>query len=384
MSKKIKKYLKLKDEKLIKSCKPALKELYKNHRKKYIDLFFYEKDIKFDKFDLSPLVKTNILRKIRNKYRANIQVFPLSGRFICTDFIISIHKIKNGRIVRGKDDVWGIMAYESPYIAKKAIIEKGDFVLDLATGSGIIAIFCADKARKVVATDINTKAINYARFNAILNNVEDKIEFRVGDMFKPVKGLKFDLIIWNGPTLPVPNVPEKYPIYCYGGPDGLEFTRRFIKQAKKYLKNNGRIQWLDVSVGSLNKPESLRLVEKYLRKEKFKVVYEERVSPSDIFKTIKYNDKRMIEEPMKNRPKTPLWIKPLKDKEFSDWLDFFKRNKFTHFHSGMYKVYPNKKFKVIKTKPKELVFKRMNYLPAEWHFLGYSRIMQQLKICESY
>lgn len=373
----------LKNKAQIKLCRVLLAKLYTKNRRKYIDLFFYEKDVEFSEFDLSPLVEVNILKRIRDKFRANVQVFPLTGRFICTDFMISIHKIRNNRAVRNKDDVWAILAYESPYISKKAIVKKGDLVLDLATGSGIIAIFCAEKARKVIATDINPRAINFARFNAILNNVENKIEFREGNLFEPVKGMRFDLIIWNGPTLAVPNVPEKYPTYCFGGPDGLMFTKKFIKQVLLYLTKKGKMQWLNPSLGTYTEPESLKLVRELWKNKKLKVIYEQRTEPSDYFKTLAHAEKRMIFEPLKG-PKKPLWIKPLTKKEYFGWLDFLKKNGFTHIHAGMYIVYPNKKFKIVKTRPEKIFFKRMNQLPQEWHFLSYQRILQQLKICESY
>ena len=69
----------------------------------------------------------------------------------------------------------------------------------------------------MIATDINPKAINYAHFNAILNGVEEKMDFRVGDLFAPVKGMKFDLIIWNGTNSGNPkNAREVSSIFIWG------------------------------------------------------------------------------------------------------------------------------------------------------------------------
>lgn len=373
----------LTNKKLISDCKPLLEKLYIKHKKAYTDLFFYEKAVTFDKLDLSPLVTTGILTMMGLKLQANVQVFPLAGKFICTDFMISFRKIENNRIIRGRDDVWAILAYESPFIAKKAIVEKGDIVLDLATGSGVIALLCADIAKKVVATDINPKAINYAKFNAILNRLDHKIDFRLGNMFDPVKNLKFDLIIWNGPTISVPNNPDKYPTYCFGGIDGLNFIRKFIEQAPLFLTTKGRMQWLDPSVGNML-PESLKIIKSQWKNRKYKVIYEKRVEPSDIFKTIDYLDKRLIDQPIKNRPQTPLWIKPLTKKEYYSWIKYLKEHNFTKIFAGMYMIYPSNKFQIQQTKSSHTYFKRMNQLPAEWHFLSYKNILKQLKICESY
>jgi release factor glutamine methyltransferase len=74
-------------------------------------------------------------------------------------------------------------------------------VLDMGTGSGVCAVFAARHARRVVAVDINTAAVRCAGINAALNGLEDKIEVRHGDLFQPVAGQRFDLILFNPPFL---------------------------------------------------------------------------------------------------------------------------------------------------------------------------------------
>jgi release factor glutamine methyltransferase len=77
-------------------------------------------------------------------------------------------------------------------------------VLDMGTGSGVGAVIAARFARRVVAIDINTEAVRCARINALINNAQDKIELRHGDLFAPVIGQKFDLILFNPPFLREP------------------------------------------------------------------------------------------------------------------------------------------------------------------------------------
>lgn len=372
----------LENKEAIRDCLPVLTEFFSKYKEIYINLFFQEKDVEFDKLDLSPLLNLKLIKIVGGKYRANVFIFPLSGKFIVCDFLISIHRTKNGRYLRRRDDVWAVLAYESPYLAKRAIVKKGDTVLDLATGSGIIALFCAEKAKKVIATDINPKALNYAKFNAILNGLEKKIEFRLGDLFEPVKGEKFDLIIWNGPTIATPNLPTKYPIYCFGGADGLGFTGRFINEAASYLSRNGRMQWLDPSLGNDHEPKSLSIVRDTWKDKKFRVVYEERVKPSNVFEIYEYLDRALF-KPGKILAR-PLWIEPITDREYSGWLDFLKKNNLSHIYAGMYEVYPSDKMGIEIRKPKKIQFPWMNYLPQDWHFLGSSRIRQLLRICEDY
>lgn len=74
-------------------------------------------------------------------------------------------------------------------------------VLDMGTGSGACAVAAARHARRVVAVDINPAAVRCATINALLNHVEHRIEVRHGDLFAPVAGERFDLILFNPPFL---------------------------------------------------------------------------------------------------------------------------------------------------------------------------------------
>jgi HemK-related putative methylase len=74
-------------------------------------------------------------------------------------------------------------------------------VLDMGTGSGVCAVFAARHAQRVVAVDINLAAVRCTGVNALLNNVEHRLEVRHGDLFAPVAGERFDLILFNPPFL---------------------------------------------------------------------------------------------------------------------------------------------------------------------------------------
>ncbi len=371
----------LTDKHLIKSCKHILDRLYREHKKTYINLFFYEKDIIFNEFDLNPLMRTGILKEIDGKYRANVQVFPLSGKFICTDFNYSAHRKKGNVYLTEKDGVWGILPEEAPIIAKKAIVEYGDTVLDLATGSGMIAIFCAEKAKKVIATDINPRAINYGIFNAILNSVEDKVEFRLGDLFKPVQRLKFNLIIWNGPTVAVPKTPDKYPVYSYGGTDGASFTKKFIDQVFNFLKPKGRLQWYDCTMGTNKLPVSMSYLQNKWKNKKIKVLFSSLTSTSLSLKTVfkiyaKYNLQG-------SKFKTPLSTKTVSILEEQAWYEWLMKNNLTHCYYGLVEVKPYSKFSFKIEFPKQDI-RTDRYLTRYWLWMSYPLILKKLKICETY
>jgi release factor glutamine methyltransferase len=74
-------------------------------------------------------------------------------------------------------------------------------VLDMGAGSGICALFAARHSRRVVAVDISAAAIRCTRLNAALNHLDDRIDVRHGDLFVPLGGERFDLVLFNPPFL---------------------------------------------------------------------------------------------------------------------------------------------------------------------------------------
>ncbi|WFN90450.1 methyltransferase [Arcanobacterium wilhelmae] len=80
--------------------------------------------------------------------------------------------------------------------------EEGQSVLDLGTGCGFHAILAALAGAHVVATDISTRGLEFARFNARLNGVD--IDWREGSLFEPVAGESFDVVVSNPPFVITP------------------------------------------------------------------------------------------------------------------------------------------------------------------------------------
>ncbi len=79
------------------------------------------------------------------------------------------------------------------------LIPPGCRVLDMGTGSGIVAVRAAQFGARVTAVDINPEAVRCARVNALLNCLEDRVCAVEGDLFEPVRGETFDRILFNPP-----------------------------------------------------------------------------------------------------------------------------------------------------------------------------------------
>jgi release factor glutamine methyltransferase len=114
-------------------------------------------------------------------------------------------------------------------------------VLDLCTGSGVLAIAAARRgARRVVAVDISRRAVLAARLNGRLNGV--RIDARRGDLFAAVPGERFDLILSNPPYLPGSELPRRGLARAWeGGPRGRTFLERICAEAPEHMRPGGRL-----------------------------------------------------------------------------------------------------------------------------------------------
>jgi hypothetical protein len=107
--------------------------------------------------------------------------------------------------------------------------------LDLGTGCGGQALLLARHTKRVVATDVNPRALAVAAFNLALNHI-DNVELRRGSLFEPVLGEDFDLIVANPPFAIGPS--EALTFRDGGCPvDGL--VERIVREAPKHLRAGG-------------------------------------------------------------------------------------------------------------------------------------------------
>jgi methylase of polypeptide subunit release factors len=113
-------------------------------------------------------------------------------------------------------------------------------VLDLGTGCGVQAFLAAAHADEVVGTDVNPRALGFAGVGAALNGV-DNAAWREGDLFDPVPGMRFDLLLAN---LPYVVSPEMRFLFRDSGLDGDALSETVVRQAPRYLEEGGFAQML--------------------------------------------------------------------------------------------------------------------------------------------
>jgi release factor glutamine methyltransferase len=121
-------------------------------------------------------------------------------------------------------------------------------VLDLCTGSGALAIAIKKRMQRarITATDLSHDAIALARENAAL--ADTVIEFAEGDLFAPLAGRTFDVIVCNPPYIPdmdretlQAELLFEPPMALFAGADGLDVYRRVIGEAPGHLLPGGRL-----------------------------------------------------------------------------------------------------------------------------------------------
>lgn len=141
-------------------------------------------------------------------------------------------------------------------LPQSAIRNQQSVILDIGTGSGCIAIALAKELpqAEVWATDISPDALAVASENARHHDIAQRIRFLQGDLFLPVTKDGFELIVANPPyiarsqlTALQPEVRDWEPrIALDGGPGGLDFYRRLLREGPTYLRAGG---WLVMEIG---------------------------------------------------------------------------------------------------------------------------------------
>lgn len=166
-----------------------------------------------------------------------------------------------------------ILVEEVIEISKKINAKK---ILDLCTGSGAIGVSLAKYLSNcgITAVDISKKALQIAKKNAIINEVEKQITFISSDLFSNLESQKFDIIVSNPPYIKsndIQNLEEqvkKEPhLALDGGEDGLQFYKKIIKESYKYLVPKG---YLCLEIGYNQKDEVIELID---NENKFEETY---------------------------------------------------------------------------------------------------------------
>jgi methylase of polypeptide subunit release factors len=102
-----------------------------------------------------------------------------------------------------RDSVLGLTS-SARTLASMTVRDPVNRVLDLGTGCGVQALLAAGHAKEVVAVDLNPRALWLTAMSCRLNGI-DNVDCRTGDLFEPVRGETFDLVVTNPPFVISPS-----------------------------------------------------------------------------------------------------------------------------------------------------------------------------------
>ena len=152
-------------------------------------------------------------------------------------------------IINNDDNVY-IPAEDSYLLAENLLIKEGQSVLEIGTGSGIVAMYASRLTDNITVTDINFDACELARKNFKANGIEN-IEILFGNLFEPVENRKFDVILFNTPYLPTEEdeVIDSNLNYAFdGGLNGRKVIDLFLNELlPNHLNDGGTVQLIQSS-----------------------------------------------------------------------------------------------------------------------------------------
>ena len=140
-------------------------------------------------------------------------------------------------------------------------IRRGEKVLEIGCGSGVVSIHCAANGAEVTSVDINPRAVELTRENLARNGLQSAVA--LSDLYSEVDG-RFDTVVFNLPYLPVDDEGMLAKAWS-GGDDGMGPLPELLERAPEHLLPNGRVV---VVVSSLMDQERLSsLLSKYKVRE---------------------------------------------------------------------------------------------------------------------
>lgn len=125
---------------------------------------------------------------------------------------------------------------------------RGMRVLDMGTGSGILAAYCARGGAEVTASDIDTETLEALKVTS--HRLGIHVRPIASDLFSKIND-RFDMVVFNPPYLPSEEIED---CTVDGGRQGTEIVDRFFQQLSEHLTKNG---FGLLVLSSSNRPDEL-------------------------------------------------------------------------------------------------------------------------------
>ncbi|MDQ7799421.1 MAG: methyltransferase [Candidatus Edwardsbacteria bacterium] len=214
--------------------------------------------------DLGLLCNLGLCTTDQEDIHANFTLLPFEDLLIATDKVfLNIDGHAKNEYLSSDNLVWRLD--KTSYIMARWLVRTScKTALDLGCGSGLQSLILSKSAEKVTGVDINPRAIDLAKFNALLNGIGN-VEFVCGDLYQPTGKDKFDRIVSNPPS--APGLVKAW--NREGGISGRELVEDILAGAKEHLEYGGICQ-TTLHLGYNEDKDILLWLGKYLPENDFR------------------------------------------------------------------------------------------------------------------
>src|SRR3954452_16669353 len=207
-----------------------------------VRLFWLQVPVPATALHFDDLIALGLAERDGDEVRARLHVEPVEST--PCGYVVSDLKARPGVARLRTDHVVG-QGGASANLAQLVVHKPVENFLDLGTGSGVQAVHLAGRAHRITATDLHPRALELAELSFGLSGIE--AELLASDLFAPVEGRTFDLIVSNPPFV---ISPDRRFGYRESGLRGDELCRRLVRDAPRHLAEDGWCQllanWLHV------------------------------------------------------------------------------------------------------------------------------------------
>lgn len=134
--------------------------------------------------------------------------------------------------------------HTSKEVAEGLMVNPGDTVIDVGSGSGVLSFVAARLgAARVYGTEVVREAVEFARRNAERLSLGDRVTFHEGSLFEPLDGIRADVVIGDVSGIPdeMAEITGWFPGGFSGGPTGAEVPVAMLERVAEHLKPGGRL-----------------------------------------------------------------------------------------------------------------------------------------------
>jgi SAM-dependent methyltransferase len=192
---------------------------------------------------------------VPDRFAATALLYPIEGLYVVSDLDARAPGVNPPDAPMRADHVYSALTVNTrKFLDSLPSPAEGDF-LELCSGTAVAALLAARAGARAWAVDITERATRFAEFNARLNGLPQLRALR-GDLYTPVAGQTFDVIVAHPPYLAT---QEARYVFAHAGPDGEAVLRGMLAGLADHLRMGGRLYCTCASTDRAGMPLEQRI-----------------------------------------------------------------------------------------------------------------------------